>query len=597
MLATRLRDYPLYPYLLRSDLLARLDTASDKELTAFFQQYDGEPFTRLLRSSWLRHLSSRRRWRAFLRDYQGDHGVALACKSLEARYRTGAAKAALDGVPELWLHGYSRPDTCDPIFDLWVKAGRVTSELAWQRIGLSLETGQTKMARYLRRFVPASQRRYVDQWIAVQENPRALLRTDTISRDNPYTARIVLHGLDNWSRYDSPAAAQALTTLKKRFDLPKDGVQQLERRLALFLASRGHPDAERRLAAVPAGLADEAVRAWRVRTAMRARDWPKVLDRIDAMPESEQQALRWQYWRARAWDELGSSDKARVIYRELATNRDYHGFLAADRLGLDYQFEHHPLQVDQDSLNAERAASGVRRSQELFKLGRIQDARREWWHHFADGDQNRWLAATRIAADWGWSSEAIASAAKAKDWNDLEVRFPLEYRSKILSSARREGIEPEWVYAILRQESIFRTDARSGAGALGLMQIMPATAKLIARDLQVPYRGNRQLLDPGANIRLGARYLKMSREELDNRALLATAGYNAGPHRVVKWLPKDQPMPADLWIELVPFSETRKYLRRVLEYSVIYQHRLELKPGFLERQMAPIPARNSIKSS
>lgn len=596
-LESALVDYPLYPYLLRADLISRLGSASDGEIGAFLRRYDGEPFTPALRGAWLRHLAGSGRWSTLLEYYRPGFGISVDCRQAEALYRTGQRQAAFERIPELWVYGRSRPDACDPVFDLWVRSGGVTPDLAWQRIGLALENGQSGLARYLRRFVPEGERRFVDEWIAVQKNPRSVLTAAAVSRANPYAGEIVLQALRSWSRHDSPGAAEALDRLRGRYELPQEGLAALEIRLALFLASRGHPDAERRLAAVPVELETRPVREWRVRTAMRGGRWAQVVELVDAMPAEERESLQWRYWKARAHEELGEYTVARSIFTELAGARDYHGFLAADRLGADYNLVHSPIHADPALESAESGAPALRRARELFLLGRLEDARREWWHHFEDAGRERWLAAARIAADWGWSSEGIAAAARAREWDDLEIRFPLDYRQQILRQARAEDIEPEWVYAILRQESIFRTDARSSAGALGLMQLLPSTARLVADDLQVSYRGTSQLLEADSNILLGARYLRMSRDDLDGRALLATAGYNAGPHRVLEWLPEDNALPADLWIELVPFGETRKYLRRVLEYSVIYQHRLDLEPGFLERQMAPVPSRASLGSS
>ncbi len=596
-LAATLRDYPLYPYLQRYDLMVRLDQAPDSEVEAFLAEHSGQPVAAKLRGAWLRQLAGRKRWQAFLRAYRDGYGISQQCRQLLALYRTGNRQKALTGVPALWLHGSSRPDACDPIFDIWQSEGGISTHLAWQRIELAMVANELGLAKYLRKFVPANQRRYVDQWLKVRRNPALLLDEQALSADNPQRIRIVMQVLDSWANHDSPAAAAALDRLAPRYQLPAQQRLLLERKLALYLASRGDASAQRRLEEIPQRLQTDSVREWMVRTSMRDGDWPAVIDRIDAMPAEQRDNPRWRYWRARALELTGHGDSARTLYAGLATQRSYYGFLAADRIGEPYTLRHQPMQFDSALVETELKAEGIERARELFLLGRLQEARREWWHHFKGADAATMKAAATIAAGWGWDSEAIASVARARDWNDLDLRFPLPYRDRIIAAAKREDIEPEWVYAILRQESIFRSDARSSAGALGLMQLLPATAKRVARELKLHYTGSKQLLDADTNIRLGSSYLKTSRNDLQGRALLATAAYNAGPRRVNAWLPESAPLPADVWVETVPYHETRNYLRKVMEYSVIYQHRLKSEPGFLRRQMQPVPVREDTKTS
>lgn len=176
--------------------------------------------------------------------------------------------------------------------------------------------------------------------------------------------------------------------------------------------------------------------------------------------------------------------------------------------------------------------------------------------------------------------------------DDLELRFPLTYKKYIEKQAKHEKINPAWAFAVIRQESAFTTDARSSAGALGLMQLMPRTARQVARSLRIKRPNRHDLLKSNINIKLGIRYLRKLQKRFNGSSVLATAAYNAGPHRVKSWLPKEETQNADLWIENVPFTETRKYLKRVLTYTIIYEQRLGLETRPLLERMAPISIPN-----
>ena len=295
------------------------------------------------------------------------------------------------------------------------------------------------------------------------------------------------------------------------------------------------------------------------------------------------------YWLARALEGTGEPKAAKAVYEQVAKDRSYYGFLAADRIGVDYHLTHTETPVSQPQIEQIAALDGLARVDELSALKRHIDARREWRYATRDMSPAQLKAAAKLAEQRGWHDRAIFALARTGYWDDLELRFPLEHAELVEQNARRQGIDDAWVFAVMRQESAFMNDARSHAGAMGLMQLMPATARNVARKVlrQAPPRRH-ELLEPDTNIALGSAYLRQVKSKLGGSMVLATAAYNAGPQRVTGWLP-EKTLPADIWIELVPFAETRGYLRRVLAYIVIYEKRMGKDPTRLAERLHPVP--------
>ena len=270
-------------------------------------------------------------------------------------------------------------------------------------------------------------------------------------------------------------------------------------------------------------------------------------------------------------------------------NRGYYSFLAADRAGYRYQFAHVPLRYRPAELADIEQHPAILRARELYAIKRLADARREWNYAIERLDTPNLLRAAKLADEWGWHDRAITTLARARYWDDLELRFPLAHQQEVVREAQRQRINPAWAFAIIRQESAFTPDARSNAGALGLMQLLPRTARSMARSMRLRRPRYRDLLDSETNIRLGIRYLRQVQDRYDGHPVLATAAYNAGARNVRRWLPEAGNVAADVWIETVPFSETRDYLKRVLTYTVIYEQRLGKDPVPLLQRMRPVP--------
>ena len=340
------------------------------------------------------------------------------------------------------------------------------------------------------------------------------------------------------------------------------------------------------LTTLSAGAVNTEVGRWLVRTGLRNHEWTKVIHSIDTMPADEQQKDEWQYWKAIALQGDGEADLAQEILAELATERSYYGFLAADVIGSDYAFSDKPL-TDDDVLVAQLAAMpALIRARELFLVGLDGRGRSEWDTAVRNLGRDEKAQAAILAHRWGWHSRAISTVANAGEFDDLSIRYPLPWRADFEQSSKVAGISHSWAYGIARSESLFMRDVRSSAGAIGVMQLMPATGRQTAREIQFPYAGRTTLTDSSSNIRLGTTYLGKMYERFDENRVLATAAYNAGPHRVKAWLPDSGYLDARIWIENIPFRETRKYVRRVLTDEAIFHWRLT---GQLRRISSELP--------
>jgi len=253
--------------------------------------------------------------------------------------------------------------------------------------------------------------------------------------------------------------------------------------------------------------------------------------------------------------------------------RDYYSFLAADYLQQPYRMNEQHYGLDGNFLERFKQLPSIVRAEELIHAEQTTAARREWYRTTKNFDKNQHYTAAHHARLIGWSSQAIRSAIAAKRWHDLELRFPLSFEENFEETAQLRQLNSNWLFAMARQESALTADAVSHAGARGLIQMMPATAKNVARKHKISYHSRRQLFDPKKNIELASAYLTSLLEQFDGNNIYATAAYNAGPHRIEKWLKTTAHLPIDVWIESIPFHETRQYVKNVLTFSVIYAYR------------------------
>lgn len=575
-LLSRLRDYPLYPYLVYEQLSSDISIQKEKEVLDFLDTYASTPLADRLRRSWLEHLAEGNNWPEMIRDFELPHTQSLQCSYARALLETGRTREAWQEAKDLWLRGRSLPGECDMVFDKWREEGGLTTDLVWQRIKLALDQGRTGLARYLRRYLPGDQQPWLDLWLKVINRPSQTLTINWSGKNHPAAENILVHGMSLLIKEDTPKALDAWKNLEKRNNLESLDVSSVKQELALYLALRKHPQALEYISGLPGEIVTPALRQWQIRFALYEGRWGQALSALDKLDNSVKELPRWIYWKARALEQLGRPNKAARLYQSILDRQSYFSVLAADRINQSCRMQHRPIPSFGPAILNLKQDQGIMRAAELFFLGRMTDARREWNFSLSGKSVPELRAAAVLAHDMGWHDRAIVAAARSGEFDDLIVRFPLPYSDLINKYSRSRELSPAWVFALARQESMFMADVGSPAGALGIMQIMPSTGRQIASLKNERFTGRYMLLNPETNIRFGTFYLKKRLDELQNNPVLATAAYNAGAHRVRQWLPDNMTMDADIWVENIPYYETRGYVEKVFLYKYIYEKRLGL---------------------
>ncbi len=632
-LLDHLEGYPLQSYLRYDALSGRLNNAPQGEIEQFIQDHAESSISSRLRAAWLVNLAQQKRWGDFLRVYQpypDMQGVALRCLYLRAHLATGAGQTPsadwLDETKTLWLVGRSQPVECDAVFKSWRAQGGLTNDMIWQRVRLAMDNREPELAGHLAKDLSAADRKWVEHWRRSYKDPDALLDHPGFKKDHPRARDILRYAIKRMARGNAGLAYAEWRRIKPRYAFSAEDIGATERDIAVAAAMQHDFSAVALFAAVPGTVLDDNAHEWRVRAALLQQDWRAVLSAIADMPAALRDKSSWRYWQARALAqttpvqnkpssvqphpaphreererrvlpvavapgvlppatfvhpgtarEEGRQERlseAEQIFSELARERSYYGFLAADRLNQSYQMNNTPIVAGEEELTALSRHLGIAQAYELYQMGLISEARREWDHLPRTLDARRLHMAAVLAARWGWHDRAIFTLAKAKVTDDLELRFPLLYSEQVMANAQQQELDPAWVYGVIRQESAFMSDARSIAGAIGLMQIMPATGKDIARWLRVPLQGVKELFDVDKNIEFGAVYLRHVLNKNEQHHVLATASYNAGPQRARQWRPEEQELPSDIWVENIPFTETRNYVQQVMAYTTIFSSRM-----------------------
>ncbi|HDO1373023.1 TPA: transglycosylase SLT domain-containing protein [Aeromonas veronii] len=582
----RLTHYPLLPYLDYYQLAFRPGAADYNDVTRFIRQHGDTPQSNRLERSYLTYLAQSQQWSQFLRFYPAKpSSTDLLCMHYQALYYTGKPKEALQGAGKIWMSGQSRPDACSPLFQLWQASGQRTQEKIWQRMTLAFEAENPNLIRHLGATLGSGLQSYGDQMVTLFEQPAKAMNPAYFS-SNPYSRKLLSLGLTRYANQEPESVLRQLALFRSRFGLTQAEVKPVERAIARRLlldrsiAQRSWVDSTVKK------LADPDITELRARLAIWEQDWRGLSGWVKMMPMARQKEDRWRYWMARSLEVQGQQKPARDLYLETANLRGFYGFMAAQRTGVPYRIKNQSVKHVPDWRTASQRWSFLLRVRELLSMNEIAAARSEWIHNMDRNPVAQRIEFGHIALNQGWHELAILASIRAEAWDALDLRFPLPLKRTFSQMAQERTMNTSLLYAISRQESALYPLAQSPVGARGLMQLMPATAKETAGKLGVPYRNEQQLFDPTMNIRLGSAYLKRLLDVYDGNRILAAAAYNAGPGRVKRWREQSDNKPMDVWVESIPYKETRNYVQNVLSFDLIYQHKLQQPLRFMsEREL------------
>lgn len=588
-LSARLKDHVLYPYVAYYRLRMALDQATADQVQAFVETHRDSDVSRRLQADWLRLLGDRGRWEQFRREYAryGGDEIDLRCYAFQAALRAEGFDALREAKP-LWFTAREMPDACVPVFEALVSGGLLTEEDIWARMRLALAAGKTSLAAAIGAYLPPGRGISAKTLRAVAERPER-----HVQRLGARTARradreLTLFALQRLARIDPAHAAGYWRKLESEF--PVEDRPFLWGQLGRAAALAHRPEALDYFREAGALEGQDDLLAWKARAALRAQAWPAVLEAIEAMSAAGQGQAAWLYWRARALQSLKREAEAAQVLARLAGEHGFYGLLAAEALGGGLSLEAPAYRPTRAEVAAIERLPGIRRALALLSLEQRIDGTREWDHAIRDFDDRQLLAAAELARRRGLWERAIHTAERTRQEHDLSLRYLAPYREKLEEVAREMGLEEAWVYGLIRQESRFVPNARSSAGAAGLMQLMPGTARWVARQLGIKSYRRALTGEMETNLTLGMYYLKHVSERLDGHPVLASAAYNAGPRRAQGWR-SEQPMEGAVYAETIPFNETRGYVQKVMANTQYYAALLGRGGLPLLQRLGTIPAK------
>ena len=578
-----LDDYPLAIYLDYFQLTRQPDSVRAADAQQFLARSINSPLPTRFLSVYLRRAGKQRRWADFLQVMPNEPNSAeLKCYYFRAQLAQGEKDAAWQGAGRLWAQGKSQPRECDPLFEAWQAAGELTDDIVWTRLLNTFDERQQSLMKYVARKGSARLKPWSDKLLAVYARPDSLAK-QSLPADSPYSADIASHGLAYLARY-SPAKALSLwIDYQRRLTFSAEQVQKAEYAIALqSLFARDASQVEWLNGAL-ARLQEDKLVEIRLRWALSEQDWDALERNLPLLSETARAKNVWRYWHAMVQEQRGDTGLAKLALEQLATERDYYGFLAADKLVLPYAFNHaQPVLLDPDPL---LSLPAVQRIEELKFHQEEMLAHSEWFNVLQgtpDPEQQQDLAL--MASQQGWHRMAIDAANRAKAWDALDLRFPTPYQNVFEEYASVRAVPSTELMAIARRESAFFPQAQSPVGARGLMQIMPATGKEVASSLKKRH-SRADLFDVEHNVLLGSAYYRQLLDRFGGNRVFALTAYNAGPHRVDRWRNKaGEGIPVEVWVETIPYQETRNYVQAVLSYNVVFGYLI----GDTQRLLTPL---------
>ncbi|NWG39073.1 MAG: lytic transglycosylase domain-containing protein [Hydrogenophilaceae bacterium] len=582
-------DHVLYPYVAYWRSARNLE--NDAVVADFLADHADSWLAERLRGEWLKDLGRRENWPAFLAEFPrlGKPDTSHLCLARRAELSVND-QSGLRHAIAMWFTGRDMPSVCTPLFSWLFQQGYLKEEDTWKRLRLAFSAGNTGVARSLATLI-ASERRPKADWIDMAfRKPEAWFSSGDMDWEKRPQKELGFLALSRMAKVDSVKAARLLEPAIPLLD--QADRQHVWGLLALEAAQKHEPQA------VPwfeltdgVGLTDFQ-REWWARAALREGNWSSVQRAIQGMNEETRNLPTWRYWHGRALKANGWVVSANQLFAPLSREHHYYGLLAEEELGTVIAGQTINIKVSDNEVEAASRIPGIMRALALRDAGLVTEAVNEWNWTTRNMTDRQLLAAAELAMRHEWYDRAIITAEKTRDLHDFQLRFITPYRELASRQAKENNLDEAWVYGLIRQESRFINIARSRVGASGLMQIMPATGKWIARRLGMDGFRVSSLNEPETNIKFGSYYLRHVQDSLDGHPVLATAAYNAGPKRAQRWR-DSKPMEGAVYVESIPFRETRDYVKKVMSNAMYYARRFGQTSVLLRDRLGIIPARHS----
>ena len=581
------QNYILAPYADYWLMLLNLKDADNQTVENFLNKYSEFPFADRLRGEYLKKLAKNLDWLSFSNEvvnYQLED-VAVVCYAAEANSVAGDI-ATLEAAKPLWMQAKEQPANCADLYDRMQVAGVLTEEDIWARFRLALADSRINLAKAISKRSNTFDPSYYKLIDKAYASPQLVLSKKLISFKSRFGRELNLFALNRIAKTDSQ---QALSTFKKVEDLFRaEDRTYFYGRLALQAALRHEPQALQWFKLAENTSLNKEQLAWYARAALREKNWPVVLNAVSRMQPEQAEEGVWRYWKARALKAQNQTLEANTLLAKLSTERHYYGWLAQDELDGFMSAPLSEYKVADSEVEEIANMPAFQRAEALQRLGLRWEAKSEWVQATKDFDDKQLLAAAAFAAGRNWHDLAIVTADKTTEMHDFALRYPTPYRNLMKLAAQEQAVDEAWVYGITRQESRFMHYAKSGVGASGLMQLMPATAKWAARRVGIDDYHQGMIHELDTNIALGTYYMRYTLELMDGQETMATAAYNAGPSRAKKWVAA-VPLEGAIYAETIPFSETRSYVQRVMANAHLYAPRLGLKTITLKQRLGVVP--------
>ena len=577
-LLSTIKDYPLYPYAAVQFFKSNIKIFSPQMVSNFVNQYNDFPLTASLTQSYLTELSNRQDWNSII-SFPKDNSILSNCRYQYALLQQGNNEVAFSTVESLWMTGKELPSACDPLLDAWAQAGKRTANLILLRIELAIEANNLKLAKHLANLLDDNYKTTKINLLAVLNNPKKLEDFSKNIKASSFTKKIVLASYPRLVKADMNLAATLLPKLVKQQTLNKTEQVALQKSLAnsYFKDSATDEQIKWRDNYI-AKYHDTTLVEKRIRLAIDDYNFSDIAYWIAQLSPEDQQKEDWQYWQARVLLNNNKKSEANKILQTLTTKRGFYGMISAQTLNQPYSINNQSPKITQSEIstlkNKYNNQPYVKRINELRYLGMLPESNYEWRYMLNNQkNKNEYLPLAQYALQKGWGDLSIQATIAGKLWDNWTERLPIMYKDLYNNALKDKAIGLSYALAISRQESALDTTSKSPVGASGLMQLMPATAKETAKNVNsVTYISSAQLFDPQTNIQLGTTYLNTAYLQNDKNRILSSASYNAGPNNVKRWLKKSNgKLDAVAFIDSIPFTETRNYVKNVLVYDYIYQ--------------------------